>query len=72
MLVNTLGHKVFGEKKEFKPKQKQKLFLSKQPEELMDKANHHQMGLLYLKRQSGLHHSYFNDFKLCIIKTKTS
>lgn len=29
MLVNTLGHKVFGEKKEFKPKQKQETFFIK-------------------------------------------
>lgn len=29
MLVNTLGHKVFDEKREFKPKQKQELFLIK-------------------------------------------
>jgi hypothetical protein len=27
MLVNTLGHKVFDEKREFKPKQKQEIFL---------------------------------------------
>jgi hypothetical protein len=26
MLVNTLGHKVFDEKREFKPKQKQEIF----------------------------------------------
>lgn len=29
MLVNTLGHKVFDEKREFKPKQKQELFFIK-------------------------------------------
>jgi hypothetical protein len=29
MLVNTLGHKVFDEKREFKPKQKQEIFLIK-------------------------------------------
>ena len=29
MLVNTLGHKVFDEKREFKPKQKQETFLIK-------------------------------------------
>jgi len=31
MLVNTLGHKVFDEKREFKPKQKQEIFLIKAP-----------------------------------------
>lgn len=31
MLVNTLGHKVFEEKREFKPKQKQDLFYVKGP-----------------------------------------
>ena len=31
MLVNTLGHKVFDEKREFKPKQKQNIFLIKAP-----------------------------------------
>lgn len=31
MLVNTLGHKVFDEKREFKPKQKQELFSIKAP-----------------------------------------
>ena len=29
MLVNTLGHKVFDEKREFKPKQKQEIFFIK-------------------------------------------
>lgn len=29
MLVNTLGHKVFEEKREFKPKQKQESFFIK-------------------------------------------
>ncbi|MDP1340804.1 hypothetical protein, partial [Klebsiella variicola] len=29
MLVNTLGHKVFEEKREFKPKQKQAIFFIK-------------------------------------------
>jgi hypothetical protein len=29
MLVNTLGHKVFDEKREFKPKQKQEIFIIK-------------------------------------------
>lgn len=29
MLVNTLGHKVFDEKREFQPKQKQEIFLIK-------------------------------------------
>jgi hypothetical protein len=31
MLVNTLGHKVFDEKREFKPKQKQEIFFIKAP-----------------------------------------
>ena len=31
MLVNTLGHKVFEEKREFKPKQKHEIFFIKAP-----------------------------------------